>query len=260
MRRYGQHFLINEHAIERIVDSLELKPTDTVFEIGPGRGALTTYLVRRAGAVIAVEVDLQMIGILKNKLGAAKNFRLVESDILEFDFASLPSSGVKIIGNLPYNLTSPILRMICEATNWTTAVIMVQKEVGDRLSASAGTGEYGALTVGVSLFAEIQKIFDLSETSFKPPPRVKSTVVKLTRRPKPLAEDPSLVQKVVQAAFQQRRKTILNALSHGLGLTKEEILVFFRELKIDPGSRAETLSVETYVLLAHLIGLKAKTS
>ena len=277
MHKFAQHFLINEHAIQRIIDSLELNPTDTVLEIGPGKGALTTYLVRRAKQVIAIEVDEQMIGILKNKLGAAQNFQLIESDVMDIDLdILLPSSrshlplkisssplegggqegSVKVVGNLPYNLTSPILRKLCDWTGWSSAVLMVQKEVGERLCAKPGTSEYGALTVGVSLTCSCSPVFVLSETSFKPPPRVKSMVVRLDRRPQPLTEDIPFATKVIQAAFQQRRKTILNSLSHGLSLTKEEIGLFLEELKIEPTQRAETISIDQYVHLSHLLKLK----
>lgn len=252
MRRFAQHFLINGHAVQRIVDTLELTKTDSVLEIGPGKGVLTQFLVPRAGHVTGVEVDDPLIPFLTRKFAPFPNFTLVHADIMEFDFNSLPPP-VKIIGNLPYNLTSPILKKICDATNWTTAVIMVQKEVGDRLGAVPGTTDYGALTVGISLYAEIERIFELSEASFDPRPRVKSCVMRLKRRSKPLSENPVATQKVIQAAFQQRRKTILNSLSHGLNINKEETLALLAKLNIDPMSRAETLSVDTYVAMGLLV-------
>lgn len=256
MRRYGQHFLINSHAIERIVESLELNSNDVVFEIGPGKGALTTYLVRRAKEVIAVEVDQEMISNLKMKLGATKNFKLIESDIMDVQLDKIVAGPVKVVGNLPYNLTSPILRLLCDWKDWSFAIVMVQKEVGERLSAHPGSAEYGALTVGVSLSCQIKEVFTLSENSFKPPPRVKSMVIRLDRRETPLTDDIEFTTKVVQAAFQQRRKTVLNSLSHGLSMTKEEIQLFLEELKIDPGIRAENLTVDQYIHLAKLLKLK----
>ncbi len=257
MHKFAQHFLINSHAILRIVESLELTPDDTVLEIGPGKGALTTYLVRRAKDVHAVEVDEEMIKVLQNKLGAATNFFLHHADILDFDFNSLPAQGkIKVVGNLPYNLTSPILRRLCDWDGWTSATVMVQKEVGDRLCAKAGSSDFGALTVGINLTCVPTLEFILSENSYKPPPRVKSAVVRLDRRETPLTPDVPFATKVIQSAFQQRRKTILNSLSHGLNLTKEEIQLFFDELKIDSGIRAENLTVDQYVQLTRLLKLK----
>lgn len=255
MKRYGQHFLSNRHAVDRIVEEMHLSKTDSVIEIGPGKGVLTVPLLEKAGHVTAIEVDDKLIPFLTRKFGSYKNFTLLHRDFLEFDLTKL-SPTTKIVGNLPYSLTSPILRRVCDSQNWAEAMFMVQREVGDRLTASPGSTDYGALTVGVSLSSELERVFDLSETSFDPPPRVKSTVVRLKRRQQPLTIETEAVQRVVQAAFQQRRKTILNALSHGLNLTKEEVQVILMELHVDPGCRAETISVDTYVRLGHLIKLK----
>ncbi len=248
MRRYGQHYLINRHAVERIVDTLELTKEDSVFEIGPGKGVLTAYLVARAGHVTAVEIDTPLIPYLTQKFSRVSNFRLVHGDVMDFDFDSLPAP-LKIIGNLPYSLTSPILRKVSEATHWAEAVFMVQKEVGDRLAAAPDTAAYGALTVGVNLTASVERIFELSEKSFDPAPRVKSSVIRLKRRKTSLFNDISAAQKVIQAAFQQRRKTILNALSHGLGLSKEDTQNILEKGGISPAVRAETISVDKFVEL-----------
>ncbi len=252
--RYAQHFLINRHAIERIVESLELKPDEPVLEIGPGKGALTTYLVRRAKDVYAVEVDDEMIVNLKNKLGATANFHLIHSSILEYDLKSLPvQQKIKVVGNLPYNLTSPIFRLMSNWDGWTEAWFMVQKEVGERLCAKVGSENYGALTVGMSLTCKTESVFTLAETSFKPAPRVKSMVVKLTRRLEPLSPNVPAVQRVIQAAFQQRRKTILNSLSHGLGLTKEETNRIVLSVGLEPTIRPEDIDVEKFIALSRHI-------
>jgi 16S rRNA (adenine1518-N6/adenine1519-N6)-dimethyltransferase len=147
-------------------------------------------------------------------------------------------------------LTSPILRKVCDWTGWDTATFMVQKEVGDRLVAKVSTAAYGALTAGVSLTCEMERVFDLSENSFKPPPRVKSTVVKLTRRQQPLTDNVHKVQRVIQAAFQQRRKTILNSLSHGLNLDKEKVERMLSAENIPVTARAENLTVQNYLALS----------
>jgi 16S rRNA (adenine1518-N6/adenine1519-N6)-dimethyltransferase len=252
--KYGQHFLINTHAVERIIDSLALTKTDTVLEIGPGKGVLTQYLVARAGRVVTVEIDPEMVQKLTTKFTHAKNLEIVPSDILDFDLDALPKldAPCKIVGNLPYNLTSPILRQFSSWKKWSFAIAMMQKEVGDRVCARVGTAEYGALTVGMNLVTLPEHVFDLSESSFAPKPRVKSSVVKFTRRAEPLTDDVTTTQKVIQAAFQQRRKTVLNSLSHGLGLTKEQTTALLKAVGVDPGIRAERISVPTFIELSHV--------
>jgi 16S rRNA (adenine1518-N6/adenine1519-N6)-dimethyltransferase len=246
--RYAQHFLINTHAAQRIVDSMNLVEGDRVLEIGPGKGALTALMMKKPITLTAIEIDDPLIPVLTRKFGTNPNFTLIHSDVLDVDFKKL--SATKIIGNLPYNLTSLIFRKVSNWTGWTEAYFMIQKEVGDRLGASVGTADYGALTVGMSLTSRIERVFDLSETSFKPPPRVKSTVVRFIRREKPLTNDVDGTQKVIQAAFQQRRKTILNSLSHGLGLTKEKVGPVLEKLGIDVNARAENITIDQFVHLA----------
>ncbi len=248
--KFAQHFLINQHAVERIVNAMKLAPQDTVLEIGPGKGAVTALLVEGVQRVVVVEIDPQMVALLKKKLIGSKNVAIIEKDILEFDLSALPEKEIKVVGNLPYNLTSPILRKLSEWTGWSTAFLMVQKEVGDRLCAPAGSSDYGALTVGMNLTCEIAPVFVLSESSFKPAPRVKSAVVKLTRRAVPLTDNIPAVQRVIQAAFQQRRKVILNSLSHGLGLPKEIVEATLENLKISPQIRPERIPVSQFIALA----------
>lgn len=246
--RYGQHFLSNRHAAERIAREVAPGPTDDVLEIGPGKGALTGLLFT-ARRVVAVEVDDRMAIELRSRYNSTRpNFELIHRDFLEFDLNTLSSAApFKVVGNLPYNLTSPILRKLSEWTHWSTAVVMVQKEVGDRLAAKVGTPEYGALTVGMSLSCTVERIFELSEKSFSPPPKVKSVVLRLHRRPQPLFNDIDRVQRVIQAAFQQRRKTIENSFSHGLGLDKTMVRDALETLHLDPMLRAERLSVEDFI-------------
>jgi 16S rRNA (adenine1518-N6/adenine1519-N6)-dimethyltransferase len=178
----------------------------------------------------------------------------MNEDILEFDIQSLSSERknekYKIVGNLPYNLTSPILRKLVQWSGWSSAWLMVQKEVGDRLCASPGSSDYGALTVGISLTCVIEPVFDLSENSFDPPPRVTSSVVKLTRRDKPLTTDLLNTQRVIQAAFQQRRKTILNSLSHGLAIQKEKVGAILKKVGVEGSTRPERLTVGEFIQLA----------
>jgi 16S rRNA (adenine1518-N6/adenine1519-N6)-dimethyltransferase len=245
--RYAQHFLINTHAARRIVDAMNLNPGDRVVEIGPGKGAITALMLEKPIELTAIEIDDPLIALLTKKFSSKPGFRLIHSDVLDVDFSKIETD--KVIGNLPYNLTSPIFRRVSEWTGWKEGFFMIQKEVADRMVAESGTADYGALTVGMNLTATIERVFDLSETSFKPPPRVKSAVVKLTRREKPLTSNIGKAQKVIQAAFQQRRKTILNSLSHGLGLSKEAVLDELVRLKIDEKARAENVTIEQFVAL-----------
>lgn len=252
--KYAQHFLSNRHAAQRIVEALGLNNDDAVVEIGPGKGALTG-LLPQAATVIAIEVDSSLSDFLKKKFQARPDYHVMNQDVLEFSFDSLsmkfhPAHPFKVVGNLPYNLTSPILRKLSDWSDWSLAIVMVQKEVGDRLVAHPGEGDYGALTVGMNLTCTLERVFDLSEDSFSPPPRVKSTVVKLLRRPAPLSTDIPGTQRVIQAAFQQRRKTLLNSLSHGLHMEKTAVQSVLERLKIEPGLRPERLSVEKFISLA----------
>lgn len=252
---YGQHFLADKAAVRRIVEALGVGEGDVLLEIGPGKGALTALLLQtKAARVVAAEVDPRMVATLATRLGTQPRLDVLNQDILEFSWAGLPKpegqSQVRVVGNLPYNLTSPILRRLCEWRGWTRAVVMVQKEVGDRLAASPGESEYGALTVGVSLFCQIRREFDLTPEAFSPPPKVHSTVLVLTPLAVPLTEDPVRVTRVVQAAFQQRRKTLLNSLSHGLGLGKTAVQETLDGLGIDAGLRPERLAPADFVRLS----------
>lgn len=246
--RYGQHFLSNRHAAERIAANVGAGPEVDVLEIGPGKGALTPLLFG-ARRVVVVEVDTEMVDLLRRRFASNKpNLEIIHRDFMEFDLNTLSApTPFKVVGNLPYNLTSPILRKLCEWRNWTEAVVMVQKEVGERLSAKVGTPEYGALTVGMSLSCTAENLFELSAKSFDPPPKVKSVVVRLRRRAQPLFEDEPRVQRVIQAAFQQRRKTIENSISHGLSLEKPGVRASLEQLGLDPGLRAERLSVDDFI-------------
>jgi 16S rRNA (adenine1518-N6/adenine1519-N6)-dimethyltransferase len=193
---------------------------------------------------------------LKSRFPSSQNLTVVNEDILSVELNDVrlgAPAPVKVVGNLPYNLTSPILRRLSEWNRWMFACVMVQKEVGDRLCAQPGTADYGALTVGVSLTCTAEKLFDLSEASFDPRPKVKSSVIKLRRREKPLTDDIERTQRVIQAAFQQRRKTILNSLSHGLGLEKDSVQRALDELKLDPELRAERLSPAQFISLTRAL-------
>lgn len=251
--KYGQHFLTNQHAAQRIADALELSENDSLVEIGPGKGTLTAYFLA-APQMTIVEVDPEMVNLLRQRFASFRQIEVVQSDILEFDLRSLklkdPKVLHKVVGNLPYNLTSPILRKLSEWTQWNFAVLMVQKEVADRLCAGPGSSDYGALTVGMNLTTTTERVFDLSPNSFNPRPKVDSTVIRVHRRENALTNNIEGTQKVIQAAFQQRRKTILNSLSHGLGMEKPEAEKLLSQCHIEPTIRPEKLPVQAFIDLA----------
>lgn len=257
--RFDQHFLVNLDAADRIVEEA-VRAGGPVLEIGPGKGVLTGGLVARAPLVVAVELDAALSSALRTRYAGLERFTVHNVDILKFDLRSLPPpprpSPYAVVGNLPYGITSPILRRLSEWTGWASAVLMMQKEVGDRICGKTGTAAYGALTIGVRLVAEADRLFDLAPGSFRPPPRVHSSVLRLTRRAVPLTARRNETERVVQAAFQQRRKTLENALSHGLGIPKEEANRRLVARGIDPRIRGERVSPEGFIgitddLIAH---------
>ena len=255
--RFGQHFLANPHVAGRIASALHLSPVDTVLEIGPGKGALTRHLLESGARVVGVEIDEDLYKGLQSRFRGIAQFRVVLGDALETDFASLfkgEKGPVKVAGNIPYKITSPLLECLTQWPGWELAVLMVQEEVAERITASPGTKTYGALSVGIQLVAQAHFLFGLSKNSFRPVPRVDSAVFELVRRPDPLTEEERLrTMKVVRAAFSQRRKTILNSLSAGLTLPKGEAEKGLRAAGIDPAARAETVGLDGYKRLSDTI-------
>lgn len=249
----GQNFLNDPGVIEEIADACGAGPEDTVVEIGPGLGVLTDALSERAGRVIAVELDDRLIPILRTKFALHPNVEIVHEDILKFDWSSIgPAGSLRIVGNLPYYITTPILLGILEkdvpAKNIT---VMVQKEVADRIVAKPGGKDFGVLSVSLQYYAECRKVINVPAECFDPAPKVDSAVVVLELKSQ-RALDPGGEEKLfrlVKTAFSQRRKTLLNSLS-GLGFEKEKIQELLINNGIDPSRRAETLSVEEYIKLS----------
>jgi len=256
----GQHFLIHPHQARRIVAALELVPQETVVEVGPGLGALTGFLAQEAGRVVALEVDPALTAYLQEELFAGEpRVEIVCQDILKFDLLRL-SGEVKgtlaVVGNLPYQITSPLLfKLVAEKAAVSRAVLMMQQEVGARLTAAPGIKDYGVLSVLLQYHFLLTKLFSLGPGNFHPPPQVKSVVVRLDpREPEPRAIEDGLFTRVVKTAFATRRKTLKNTLAAQgptLGLTAEEVLAALKALDIDPGRRGETLSVAQFVTLAN---------
>lgn len=257
-KRFGQHFL--EPAwVTRMVDRMEIRPDDTVLEIGPGRGALTRPLAERAARVIAVEIDRVLAAELPGLM--PPNVRVIEGDILDLDLPALLADErrpVRVAGNLPYNVSSPILfRLLAAAQGGALiadATLMLQKEVADRLVAAPGGGDYGVLAVQTQLAADVDRLLNLPPGAFRPPPKVSSAVVRLRFRP-PVADpgDPAVFERLVRGVFLQRRKTLSNALkpvAHQLGREAAPLLA---AAGIDGGRRPEELSVAEFAAISRAV-------
>ncbi|MCE7939513.1 MAG: 16S rRNA (adenine(1518)-N(6)/adenine(1519)-N(6))-dimethyltransferase RsmA, partial [Chloroflexi bacterium CFX6] len=268
LRRYGlrprkglgQHFLVDPSHLARIVDAAELAPTDAVLEIGPGLGVLTAALARAAGRVVAVEIDPGMRAVLADVLAGLPNVAIVPADILAVEPADVLGLGAdavgrcpgyKVVANLPYHITSAVLRHVLEARVVPErAVVMVQKEVADRIL--AGPGDMSILAVAVQLYARPSRVSVVPAGAFYPPPKVDSAVLRLDVYPSPPVDvgDVDVFFRVVRAGFGQKRKQLRNSLAGGLGLPAEVAGALLRQAGIDPSRRAETLTLEAWAALA----------
>lgn len=259
----GQHFLWQTGIVERIADAAELEREDVLVEIGPGLGILTAACARRAGLVIAVEIDESLFPLLGEVLQDYHNVRLVAGDARTVDFREIVAQHAprekrtcKVIGNLPYYLTSPLLLRLLEGEfRAELLVFMVQKEVAERIVARPGGKEYGSLSVVVRYYAEPELLFTVKPQAFLPPPEVSSAVVRLRcrRRPPVEAADEGLFFQVVRAAFRYRRKTIRNALQEAALLEPVDVSAVFAEAGIAPVRRGETLDLHEFAGLANAI-------
>ena len=256
----GQNFLTNKQVIQDMVDAAEVGEGDLVIEVGPGIGVLTTGIAERAGKVIAVELDKALLPVLDFTLAGYPNVEVINRDILKVDLPKLieeglkdlPNGKVKIMGNLPYYITTPIITELLEKDLPVESItIMMQKEVADRVVASPGSKIYGALSVLVQFHCLPEEVVFVPKENFFPEPKVDSAVIKLTKLEKPSVEvkDKELFFRLVRAGFGQRRKTLLNALGGG-GFDKEKTKTCLELAGIDGGRRAETLSLEEFARLA----------
>jgi 16S rRNA (adenine1518-N6/adenine1519-N6)-dimethyltransferase len=253
-RPYGQHFLKDPSVVHSIVDACRPSPGEQLIEVGAGRGALTWPLLELGAPLTAVEIDPRLCEGLRAGLGGRPGFRLIEGDFLAVPEEALGPGPFVFVGNLPYDAAGPILRRIVRWPGWRRAVVMVQKEVADRLLAAPGVKAFGPLTVETALWAEVERAFDVPPDAFTPPPKVESSVVRLWPRRLDLGGKTSdEIMKVVHAAFQQRRKKVANSLASALGLEKTRVETALTEAGLDPSQRAETISVEAYVRLARRI-------
>ncbi|MBX3248878.1 MAG: ribosomal RNA small subunit methyltransferase A [Myxococcales bacterium] len=254
-RRFSQNFLVSQPVVEAIAEAVAPRDDERVVELGPGAGTLTAALLRRGARVLAVEKDRRMIALLREELGAIPRFEVREGDAAALDLAALlgeDAPPVAIAGNLPYAITGAIFRALVEQrARIDRAVVMVQREVRDRLLAEPGTKAYGALGVFVCAAFDVVPVLMVKPGAFFPPPRVNSAVVRLVPHATPRAEETESFRRVVRAAFDQRRKTLRNALS-SLAPT-ERVEEALRAAGVDPGARGETLSVEAFDLLARAL-------
>lgn len=254
----GQNFLIDDDALLSITDAADLSENDGVLEIGPGFGTLTQALCQRAGKVVSVEIDKTVIPVLEDNLSEFSNFKVINEDVMKIDLKKLIETefsgyNVKVAANLPYYITTPIIMMLLESNlDFESIVIMVQKEVAERLCAKEGTKDFGAISLSVDYYCKAEIVANVPPTSFMPPPKVTSSIVKLTLRKekKVNPKDEKLLFSVIKGAFVQRRKTLLNALSNFGIASKEELLFAFKNVGIDEKRRGETLSIEEFCALS----------
>ncbi len=256
----GQNFLIDEGALNEIVASAAPEGAN-VLEIGPGFGTLTQRLCERSAKVVCVEIDSAAIPILADNLKDFDNLRIIHADIMKTDISSLckkefGDSPVKVCANLPYYITSPVIMSLLNPNLPIEDItVMIQKEVAQRIGAKAGSKDYGVLTLCVGYYATSEIVTIVPPSSFMPPPKVESAVIKLTMRKKPPVDvkDTDMYFKVIKAAFALRRKTLLNALSSGLGLSKDRVSDILKNAEIDEKRRGETLSDEEFARITNFI-------
>lgn len=263
-KKYGQNFLVDMHMLEKIVDCAELTKEDCVLEIGPGIGTMTQYLAERAGKVIVVEIDGDLIPILKDTLGAYDNVTIIHQDILKIDLHQLVEEHIagkqqyksfKVVANLPYYITTPIIMNLLEKKiPLDNITIMVQKEVAERMQVGPGTKDYGALSLAVQYYAKPEVMVSVPPECFMPRPKVASAVIRLTLYSEPpiSVSDPEFMFRLIRASFNQRRKTLANGLSNdsGLHLTREAVIEALRQMDMSETIRGETLTLEQFGELA----------
>lgn len=260
LRRYGlqakkslgQCFLCDDRFVQQIVDAAEVLPGDFIVEIGAGLGTLTSALAEKAMKVIAIERDRDLVKVLGAELGGWPNIEILEIDALDFDFKKLPAP-VKVVGNIPYNISSPLLFYLLDnSVKITRATIMLQREVADRLAAKPGSRCYGIPSIMFRQKSVVRCCFEVPSSAFVPKPRVNSAVVSIEMRPSPLVDvDDELFRRTVRASFSARRKTLRNALARSF--SRERVEEALRQTGIDGGRRGETLAVEEFGALAHYL-------
>ncbi len=262
-KKYGQNFLIDSHVLEKIMDAAEIGKDDCVVEIGPGIGTMTQYLAERAGEVAAVEIDKNLIPILTETLADYKNVSIINEDILKVDLNRIVEEKnggkpVKIVANLPYYITTPIIMGLFENHVPVKSItVMVQKEVADRMQVGPGTKDYGALSLAVQYYAKPEIVAIVPPNCFIPRPNVASAVIRLTCHEKKPVEvkDEKGMFALIRASFNQRRKTLANSLSNAqnLSLTREQVTEALESMQLSPTIRGEALTLEQFAALADIL-------
>lgn len=262
-KKYGQNFLIDTHVLEKIVRAADISKEDFVLEIGPGIGSLTQYLCENAREVYAIEIDKKLIPILEDTLSAYDNVTVLNEDILKVDIAALAkeynnNKPIKVVANLPYYITTPIIMDLFEKQVPLAGVtIMIQREVADRIQSGPGSKEYGALSLAVQYYAKPYIAANVPPNCFMPRPKVGSAVINLTPHTKPPYEvkDEALLFLLIRASFNQRRKTLVNGIYNfeGLSFSKEEILKALESLNLSKDIRGETLTLEQFIGMANCL-------
>lgn len=260
-KKYGQNFLIDPNVLERVIGAAEVSKEDCVLEIGPGIGTMTQLLAERAGKVFAVEIDRNLIPILEETLSSYSNVTLINEDILKLDIKELTGEwgggrSVKVVANLPYYITTPIVMGLLESGSPLQSItVMVQKEVAERMQAGPGTKEYGALSLAVQYYAQPQVVANVPPNCFIPRPGVGSAVIRLTkyRTPPVEAADERKLFALIRAAFNQRRKTLANSLGNapGLKVTREQVSRVLEEMGLPAMVRGEALTLEQFAVLSN---------
>lgn len=263
-KRFGQNFLTNPAIVSRVIEALGPSADETIIEIGPGKGALTAPLLERAGSLVAIEFDQNLIPLLSDKFKGQSSFKLIQKDALAIDFceAIRPASQARVVANLPYNVATAILQRLIEQRHCLTElVVMLQKEVVDRITAPPGTAERGYLSVFAQTYCEVEKLFEVAPSSFRPAPKVWSSVIRLILRPglPGVVRNEKLLWQVVSAGFAQRRKTMLNNLRNAPSPLQEIVKshggasIVLCQAKVDLQRRAETLTLDEWARIAGVL-------
>lgn len=261
-KKFGQNFLIDTHVLEKIIEESEITDDDCVLEIGPGIGTMTQYLAESAREVVAVEIDKALIPILEDTLSAYDNVTVINDDILKVDIAKIceehnQGRPIKVVANLPYYITTPIIMGLFEShVPLKSITIMVQKEVADRMQEGPGSKEYGALSLAVQYYAKPEIVANVPPNCFMPRPNVGSAVIRLTRYEEPpvKADDEKYMFSIIRASFNQRRKTLANGLTNGgLGLTREIVTDALEKMGLSPTTRGEQLTLEQFATLSNIL-------
>lgn len=263
-KKYGQNFLIDTHVLDKIIRAAEITADDFVLEIGPGIGTMTQYLAEAAREVAVVEIDDKLIPILEETLKEYENVTIIHGDILKVDIEALTREKnqgrpVKVVANLPYYITTPIIMGLLEGGVPVDSItVMVQKEVADRMKVGPGTKDYGALSLAVQYYARPEIVANVPPNCFIPRPKVGSAVIRLTRHQTPPVQvrDEGFLFRVIRASFNQRRKTLVNSLNNSpeLQLTKEQIALALEQMELPAAVRGETLTLAQFARLAELLG------